>query len=355
MDKNLVLMTNDKCQMTNEGKIFRIIDANLNRATEGARVVEEICRFILEDEKLTLSFKKIRGLMRRVIRESGNQGAGYQGIGRSGTLLKKRESVADVGRKSYTKSEGRRESFEGVFVANMKRAQEAVRCLEEFSKLIKPVYGQRFKAIRFKLYQLEKELHPRIVKAVKLDFGIYVVTDQEFDHLKMIRRALAGCVKMIQLRDKYISREQYLRLAKKAARLISRKWAVFILNDYWDMVEKVGAAGVHLGQADLRTVSLAKVRKEIGDDKIIGVSTHSYAQALQAAKAGADYISVGPIYRTPSKPGIKPVGIKLLRRVLRSVRIPVVAIGGIDKKNIGSVRRAGCRRAAVIRAAGAIV
>ena len=142
-------------------KIQRILDVNLNRATEGLRVVEEICRFVLEDKKLTLTLKKLRGVLSKVIRISEDQRAGEQKI-RASDLIKARKSDQDVGSKLYTKGEGRRQNIESVFRANMKRAEEAVRCLEEFSKLIKPEYGKAFKSIRFKLYALEKRITLRV-------------------------------------------------------------------------------------------------------------------------------------------------------------------------------------------------
>jgi thiamine-phosphate pyrophosphorylase len=319
--------------MTSEGKILRIIDANLNRATEGIRVVEEICRFILEDRQLTLALKKMRGELSTTIR------------------LSERNAEGDVGREMFTETEGKREGLVAVFKSNMKRAQEAVRCLEEFSKLLDPRAGKKFKALRFKLYELEKEIAPLVIIQDKLDFGIYVITDPVCDHIKIAKRAFAKRVRALQLRDKTISRGEYFSLAKKITGMARRAGAAFILNDYWDMVNKVGADGVHLGQEDLARVSLGKVRKEMGEDKIIGVSTHSFKQALRAEKWGADYISVGPIFKTPSKPQACPVGLSLLRRVLKKVQIPVVAIGGIDRNNIGAVRKTGCQRVAVIRAA----
>lgn len=138
--------------------IYRIIDVNLNRAAEGLRVVEEVCRFVLEDKKLTLTMKKLRDQVSRVIGISGYQWEGYRGIRIPGKLLKERRALNDVGREMYTKAEGKRANVESVFRANMKRVQEAVRCLEEFSKLLDPRLGKKFKRIRFKLYALEKKL-----------------------------------------------------------------------------------------------------------------------------------------------------------------------------------------------------
>lgn len=322
-------------------KFYRIIDANLNRATEGLRVVEEICRFVIEDKTLALEIKKIRSNLAKTGKSLIDNDNHYQ----------YRNAWQDIGRRFYTENEGRRRNVEDVFRANIKRAQEAVRCLEEFSKLLKPMFGKRFKSLRFKLYELEKQIAPKVSKAAKLDFTLYAVTDPARDHLRIIRMAVAGGVKIVQLRDKAISKQKYFRLARRAAKIVRKAGAVFILNDYWDFIKKVGADGVHLGQEDIAKLSIRRVRKEIGADKIIGVSTHSYEQAKRAEKLGADYISVGPIFKTPSKPNNKPVGLKLLRKVLRRVNIPVVAIGGIDRSNVHYIRKAGGQRFAAIRAA----
>ena len=154
-----------------EEQVLRIIDANINRSMEGLRVVDEIVRFILNDEPLTAKVKGLRHLLQKGIRPIGDDFYLY------------RESAGDVGRRLYPESEGARAGVQEVFGANIKRAEEAVRCLEEFSKLIKPAYGRTFKEARFQLYDLEKEIIPRLVKAIKLDFDLYVVTDPAPDHL----------------------------------------------------------------------------------------------------------------------------------------------------------------------------
>lgn len=129
--------------------IYRIIDANLNRAREGLRVVEEICRFVLEDKRLTLTVKKLRGdLSRLKIREQA---------------IKARRALADVGRKLYTERESKRKNIKDVFQSNIKRAEEAVRVLEEFIKLVDPKSGVSFKKIRFKIYEVEKRISKKLL------------------------------------------------------------------------------------------------------------------------------------------------------------------------------------------------
>jgi len=331
-------MTNDKCQMTNEGRILRIIDANLNRATEGLRVVEEICRFILEDAKLTLAVKQLRGRLSRIVSRE----------------LASRDSAGDVGREPYTKNEQNRAGLENIFKANIKRAEEAVRCLEEFSKLLKASYGQAFKALRFEIYELEKKLTPRLSKALKLDFDLYVVTDPAKDPLQTVRRAIAGGVKIVQYRDKHADKKAYLKTTKKLAALTKKSGTAFILNDHWDLVREAGADGVNVGQEDLKNTSFARIRKKVGEDAIIGVSVSNLSEARRAQKLGADYIGVGPIFSTPIKSGVKAVGLAELRKIVKRIKIPVVAIGGIDPDNFKKVLNAGCRRFAAIRSSEAL-
>ncbi|MBI5698752.1 thiamine-phosphate pyrophosphorylase [Candidatus Saganbacteria bacterium] len=145
-------------------KVFRILDVNLNRALEGLRVVEEICRFILEDKNTTLVIKKIRGELSKIIRISAHQMVEDQKIRISDYLIKSRRAEKDIGRKMYTKREGMRGNIQDIFRSNMKRAEEAVRVLEEFSKLLNPKMGQKFKAVRFKLYSVEKKVARLLVR-----------------------------------------------------------------------------------------------------------------------------------------------------------------------------------------------
>ena len=337
-----------------QSSVKRIIDVNLNRATEGLRVVEEICRFVLEDRRLTVMVKKLRGNISRVIRGSGDQVAEYQGTRRSGTLLEERDAAGDVGREPYTKDEGRRTKLADVFRANMKRAEEAVRVLEEFAKLLEPIYGRKFKAIRFKLYGLEKELAVRVSRAEKLDFDLYLIIDPAV-HKKPLKLLRPG-VKIVQLRAKALNNADYLRLAKKIARAAKRKGITFLLNDHWQLVKPAGADGVHLGWKDLpagrhglKGVSFKKIRQVIGGDKLIGLSAQNLNEAKRAAELHPDYIGFGPLFATPVKPGVRPAGLRVLSRVVKNIKIPIVAIGGINRSNIDSVRNTGCQRYAAIR------
>ena len=125
-------------------KVLRIVDANTNRAVEGLRVMEEVARFILDKKLLTKQLKNMRGCLRQAAKKID-------------PILGRKVSK-DVGRKSYTKSEKKRNSIKDVFTANAKRVQEALRVLEEFSKLSNPKIGKIYKDLRFKIYQIEKKI-----------------------------------------------------------------------------------------------------------------------------------------------------------------------------------------------------
>lgn len=159
-----------------------------------------------------------------------------------------------------------------------------------------------------------------------------------------------GCVqagvKIIQLRDKTEDVQGFYRNAQ-IIREITKGKALFIINDRSDIAKLVNADGLHIGTDDL---PVEAVRKLLGPGAIIGKSCHSLKQAILAQKEGADYISIGPIFTTPTKPNYPAVGLALLKKVLSLVSLPVTAIGGIDKNNIGLVRAAGVKNIAVVRA-----
>lgn len=323
-----------------KNKVLRIIDANLNRAMEGMRVVEDIVRLVWDHKPLASKIKNLRSELKKL-----SDDLPVSKI----ELLKSRESAYDVGADLYSEGEEKREGVAEIITSNLKRTQEAVRVLEEFGKTFGGAFGRRFKAIRFKVYDLEKEIVELTAKKGKLDFDLYVITDpdSEYPHEEIAKKAIAGGAKIIQLRDKKVMLGEYFRHAKKIREITRKAGVTFIVNNYVDICKASDADGVHLGQQDI-PISVAK--ELLGEEKIIGVSTHSVAQAIKAEKQGADYISIGPIFATPSKSGFMPVGTSIIREVKKKVKIPFVAIGGIDESNIREVLRAGAKRVAVIKA-----
>lgn len=182
-----------------------------------------------------------------------------------------------------------------------------------------------------------------------MEYNLYVVTEEEISNgrtnREVVESAIDGGASIIQLRQKKWDKQKYREEAKKLVRLCKENKIMFVVNDYIDIALEVGADGVHLGQEDL---PIADARKICGRKLLIGKSTHSLQQAIDAEKEGADYISIGPVFQTRAKP--YTVGIETLRQVSRAVKIPVVAIGGINVSNIDSVMQAGARNIAVISA-----
>ena len=180
--------------------------------------------------------------------------------------------------------------------------------------------------------------------------GLCFITDHNtggLSFLDMTQTVLRAGVAWVQYRDKNASRRKVYEEAIKLKDLAGKHNAVFIVNDYSDIALAVDADGVHLGQDDL---PVKETRKILGKGKIIGVSTLSIEQALEAEQAGADYLGFGPVFHTSTKDAGSPRGIALLGEIKNKVSIPVVAIGGINLENIHSVLETGVDAVAVVSA-----
>lgn len=184
-----------------------------------------------------------------------------------------------------------------------------------------------------------------------IDFRLYLITDRKLkaDSCTLyaaVEEALKGGVKAVQLREKDLGTRELLDVTYKMRELTTKYNAKLFINDRIDVALAVGADGVHLGQ---QSIPVHAVRSITKDKFIIGVSTHSIDEAREAEKAGADFITLGPIYRTPSKLKYgEPIGIDTLRKVKAGVSIPVFAIGGIKENRIEEVMGAGADGIALI-------
>ena len=162
-----------------------------------------------------------------------------------------------------------------------------------------------------------------------------------------LEAALRGGVGIVQLRCKDTDDAEVIAAGKRFARVCGRFGVPLILNDRPDLLDAVGADGVHLGQDD---VAVEHARKLIGAERIVGLSTHTPEQIDSALAAGVDYIGVGPVHSTPTKPGRPAVGTDLIAYAATRASIPFFAIGGIDGDNVDAVVAAGAERVAVVRA-----
>jgi len=178
---------------------------------------------------------------------------------------------------------------------------------------------------------------------------LYVLLDSNLcskDLARIASKVVNSGADVIQLRVKNSSVKDRLRYAQILRRLTKGK-SLFIVNDYIDLALASGADGVHLGQEDL-PIELA--RKILRKRMLIGISCHSLKQAKQAQRKGADYIGIGPIFSTPTKPESHPIGMNILSQIKKNIRIPYFAIGGINQKNLRQLSDCGVKRVAVVRA-----
>jgi thiamine-phosphate pyrophosphorylase len=176
--------------------------------------------------------------------------------------------------------------------------------------------------------------------------SLYLVCGDQPD--RFLERALRGGVDIVQLRIKQDSADvQILSTARRYKQLCLAAGALLIVNDRPDMAVAADADGVHIGQDD---VVVEEARAVVGAERLVGLSTHTRAQVDAAGRAGVDYIGVGPVYATPTKPGRPAVGLELVGYAARRSAVPFFAIGGIDSTNVAAVGVVGARRIAVVRA-----
>ena len=185
----------------------------------------------------------------------------------------------------------------------------------------------------------------------KLPSGLYLITDQYIvkglSHIQIAEKALLGGVKFIQYREKQLSKRESYKIALQLKEITKKFNATLIINDDIDIAMAVDADGVHLGQEDF---PVQAARKILGDDKIIGLSTHSFKDAEEAQGSGADYIAIGPIFRSTTKDVREPLGADIIKEIRKISRLPVIAIGGINENNIEDIMKTGADGAAVISA-----
>ena len=312
----------------------RLIDVNYNRATEGLRVAEEVLRhyFFKETSSFFVQIRDMRHALRLLVEDFYPKRLSF------------RDTENDPGKDTEVFV---RKTHLDLLGANLKRAQEALRVLEECATTT--ASKSAFSQLRFKLYTLEKNLLGKLKRQTKyavVQKNIYVISDDPKILLKSVKQG----INLIQLRDKNASAQQILHKARWLKENLAQLKLnpIFILNDRPDLAKLVEADGVHLGQDDL---SIAQGREILGSTKLVGKSTHSWEQALKAQEQGADYIGVGPLWETPTKPGRLATGVELAQRVAQELTVPFFAIGGINAQNLLELINADIKRVAIVRAA----
>jgi thiamine-phosphate pyrophosphorylase len=317
--------------------LVRMIDACINRATEGLRVVEDFARFLLDDPHLTALTKDLRHELSSALAAIPTS-----------DRLAARETQKDVGTSVAGANEYTRENAAQVCSASFKRTQEALRSLEEYSKLIDARLARRLETLRYRTYTLERTFGIRTHVPERLAAArLYVLVDgrnSEAAFEKLVSSLVEAGVHAIQLREKELSDAHLVERARLLVQLCRGSDTLAIVNDRPDIAVLSGADGVHLGQDDL---PVKDARSVVGTQTLIGVSTHSLDQARAAVLDGANYLGVGPVFPSATKDFERLAGTELVRSVAEVIRLPWFAIGGIDRDNLGEALANGATRVAV--------
>jgi len=314
-------------------EIARIIDANINRAREAVRVMEDYARFVLNDPASTETLKRYRHDLRECIQQLP-----------ADQLLAARNTPADVGTTISTTSERQRTDARHVFVAAAKRLPEALRTIEEYSKTIDINAAAAFEQLRYRAYDLEQRITARGERsACFAQVRLYVlITASLCRHhwLDTASAAIQGGAACLQLREKSLDDKELLARARKLAAMCRDANVLFILNDRPDIALLSDADGVHLGQTDM---SLADARQIVGPHRLVGLSTHTSQQLQTAIQQAPDYIAVGPMFDSITKPQDHIAGPSLLQEALQHTDIPIVPVGGIDLENTSILKKQGAQ------------
>lgn len=318
-------------------QLLRILDAAANRAGEGLRVAEDYVRFALDDRHLTELCKTLRHELAAIVGDVSSL-----------SRHRARDTQEDVGTRVSTTAESRRESIWDVSAAALKRTQQALRSLEEFSKTFSSSLPNRFESIRYQTYTLERCLDiNRHSRRILTGARLYVLIDGQTSSerfTELVRSLVAGGADLIQLRDKRLDDRQLSGRARLLRELTRGADTLMIVNDRPDIAALSDADGVHVGQEEL---SVKDARAIVGHRRLIGVSTHTLEQLRAAVLAGADYLGVGPVFPSETKSFERFPGVEYLIEAAQETTLPTFAIGGVTLKNLDRVLATGVRRVAV--------
>lgn len=301
-----------------------LINANIHRAKEGARVLEDIARFVLRDEILMHQCREIRHRIQ--------------------ILSPIYNSQEDLG--ASVIEDNVRVNLIHIIQANSLRLQEALRVLEEMTQ--DATEKHLMKELRYQAYDLHAKLYFSAKKYLKLHLleGLYLIIDTEIISRpieQIIEIINQSPVNIVQYRNKLSSKKIFFDKAYKLKKqLDSHK--LLIINDHLDIALDLGD-GIHLGQNDY---PLERIRNIIPDDFIYGISCHNEEEAYHAVQCDASYITVGCLFKTKSKSDAIPVSIQELQKICKKISLPVCAIGGINTNNLEQILTADIKMAAVI-------
>ncbi|MFN4226986.1 MAG: thiamine phosphate synthase [Candidatus Ratteibacteria bacterium] len=316
-------------------KILRIVDVNFNRAREGLRVIEESVRFICEDKQLLEKIKEIRHKFSK----------GILNYFPSEKLKSQRDVEKDIGRQFDKKQ---KLNLRQLIENNFFRVEEAIRVIEEYSKIINPDYFSFFHNLRFEIYECEKKVISKISrKKINLPcfYVILNLKEDEKNFLNFAERVIKGKPDIVQLRYKGENSKFFLKIANFLKKNIPDE-IIYIINDRVDICFLCDGDGVHIGKNDL---DIEDVRKII-PEKIVGVSISNVEEIERLKGKDIDYFAIGSIFKSPTKLEKEPIGLDILKKVKEKISIPLIGIGGINIENAKKVIEKGADGIAVISA-----
>jgi thiamine-phosphate pyrophosphorylase len=301
----------------------RMLDANANRAVEGLRAVEDVARFLLDDAPAAQLAKNLRHAIRQAVPDQ---------------VVAWRDTAGDVGTTLTAPGELERARLTDLIRANAARAQEALRAAEEAAKLLGlAVCAATLEHTRYETYRLESAVLSRLPAWLchRIRLCCLVDTGLCADPVAVAGAAARGGAGLIQLRAKGLGQRDYLDLAQRVQAAVRTAGALFAVNDHAAVARALGADALHLGQDDL---PFAAARAVVGPRCAIGISAHTPEQARQAVAEGADYLGLGPMFATATKPHEPERGPGLLDAVRPWLTRPSYAIGGLDEPRILDLR-----------------
>ncbi len=329
-------MDNSNINYSVDLNVSQIIDANLDRAREGLRVIEDWARFGLGQEDLVIRIKHHRQIL----------GKHHLPIYKSS-----RNYIEDRCKGLTHAEQNSKNSPEKIISSNSARVQEALRVIEEFSRGHNLELSKTASEIRYEIYNIELELlnlnHHRKAYEIIQKSNLYAITDTNENLLQIIENILKGGVKIVQHRFKEGKDKFNLKEAIEIKRLCKEYNALFIVNDRVDIANAANADGVHLGQDD---IDIQTARRLLGKSKIIGISASNEIDISNAIKNGCDYIGIGPVFKTSTKKNKEPIGLEKLKSITKDIKVPWFAIGGINKQNIHFLKNNGIKKIALVSA-----
>lgn len=311
--------------------VQRVLDANYNRAAEGMRVLEDLARFMLDLKDLCDEIKACRHKLRFISHPD---------------IIHSRDIGGDVGAELSTPTETTRQNVIEIAIAAGNRCAEALRVVEEVLKL--EGAGEEVEAIRYRMYELASSVVLALGSPNRKQWNLcFVLTTATCmlpwrETLDQVLNAGCDCV---QIREKTLTTSALIAHTVEVVSTASKRGAAVIVNDRVDVAMAAGASGVHLGETDM---SIRHARQICTNNLLIGATVHRQHEAEQAIVQGADYLGIGPVFDSPTKPDLPTAGLSMLTSILGEFKQSNhLAIGGITPTNAHTLFERGCNGVAM--------